>query len=63
MIDRVRFGAVHDFLDVHAYGYHWPAFNVADSCVVIGISMIIIDHIFWAPARDVRKSQNTVIKE
>jgi signal peptidase II len=41
IIDRLRFGAVMDFLDVHVAGYHWPAFNVADSAVVIGITMLI----------------------
>ena len=33
-IDRLRFGAVVDFLDFHALGYHWPAFNVSDSSIV-----------------------------
>lgn len=42
IIDRVRFGAVIDFLDFHIRGYHWPAFNVADMCVVTGISLLII---------------------
>lgn len=36
VIDRVRFGAVIDFLDFHAMGFHWPAFNVADSAIVVG---------------------------
>lgn len=36
VIDRLRFGAVFDFLDFHVSGHHWPAFNVADSFVVIG---------------------------
>lgn len=42
MIDRARFGAVIDFLDFHAFGYHWPAFNVADICVVVGVTLLII---------------------
>ncbi len=42
-IDRLRFGAVADFFDVHVAGYHWPAFNIADSAVVIGAIMLIID--------------------
>ena len=37
VIDRVRFGAVVDFLDFHYAGYHWPAFNVGDSAVVGGL--------------------------
>ena len=42
VIDRVRFGAVVDFLDVHALGYHWPAFNVADSAIVLGALTILL---------------------
>jgi signal peptidase II len=43
VIDRLRFGAVVDFLDFHAFGYHWPAFNVADSAIVIGAGLILFD--------------------
>ena len=42
-IDRVRFGGVVDFLDFHAFGRHWPAFNVADSAICIGVIMILIE--------------------
>lgn len=42
VIDRVRFQAVIDFLDFHAMGTHFPAFNVADMAVVSGIGLIII---------------------
>jgi signal peptidase II len=41
-IDRARFGAVIDFLDFHAAGIHWPAFNIADSAIVIGVSLLIL---------------------
>lgn len=47
VVDRVRFGAVIDFIDVHAYGYHWPAFNVADSCICIGVFLLIIQSFFF----------------
>lgn len=43
VVDRVRFGAVVDFLDFHAAGYHWPAFNVADSAIVIGAGLLLLD--------------------
>ena len=43
VVDRLRFGAVVDFLDFHAMGYHWPAFNVADSSIVVGVSLLIIE--------------------
>ncbi|NQW02372.1 MAG: signal peptidase II [Rhodospirillales bacterium] len=36
VIDRVLIGAVVDFLDVHAFGQHWPAFNIADSSIFVG---------------------------
>jgi signal peptidase II len=40
IIDRFRYGAVVDFLDFHVYGQHWPAFNVADSAIVVGVCLI-----------------------
>lgn len=42
IFDRVRYEAVIDFIDVHAFGYHWPAFNVADSTIVIGVAILMI---------------------
>ncbi len=42
LIDRVRFGAVIDFIDIHWHGYHWPAFNIADSAICIGVVMFMI---------------------
>jgi signal peptidase II len=50
VIDRARIGAVVDFLDFHAYGYHWPAFNVADSGITVGAAILIIDSVFGAEA-------------
>lgn len=43
IIDRIRFGAVADFLDFHALGHHWPAFNVADAAICIGVALIFLD--------------------
>jgi len=42
LLDRIRFGVVIDFIDVHWYEYHWPAFNVADSAICIGVGIL-----FW----------------
>lgn len=41
--DRVRLGEVIDFLDAHWYQHHWPAFNVADSAICIGVFLLAID--------------------
>lgn len=42
-IDRLRFGYVIDFLDFHLKDiYSWPAFNVADSCIVVGVGLLIL---------------------
>ena len=43
LIDRVRLGEVIDFLDVHWYDHHWPAFNIADSAICIGVALLAID--------------------
>ena len=43
VIDRLWVGAVIDFLDFHAAGYHWPAFNVADSAITCGAVMLVWD--------------------
>ncbi len=49
VIDRIRFGAVADFLDVHAAGWHWPAFNVADSAITVGVALLVWQQLFLAP--------------
>jgi signal peptidase II len=43
VVDRVRFGAVVDFLDFHLAGYHWPAFNVADAGICVGAALMVAD--------------------
>jgi signal peptidase II len=46
IVDRVRFGAVADFLDFHTMGVHWPAFNFADSMITVGAAVLIFDSLF-----------------
>ena len=44
LIDRVRFGYVIDFIDAHwKEVYHWPRFNIADSCIVVGVCLLLLD--------------------
>ena len=53
VIDRVLFGAVIDFLDFHFSGYHWPAFNVADSAITCGAVLLV-----WEGLRPHKPSEN-----
>jgi signal peptidase II len=49
VIDRIRFGAVVDFLDFHVAGWHWPAFNVADSAITVGVILFIWQQLTHKP--------------
>ena len=51
VIDRLRFGAVVDFIDLHYYAWHWPAFNIADSAIVLGVLFLAFDSLFLEPKR------------
>ncbi len=46
LIDRVRMGKVVDFLDVYVGNWHWPAFNVADSAICIGVGVFVYHILF-----------------
>jgi signal peptidase II len=54
LVDRARFGAVVDFVDVYWHGWHWPAFNVADSAITVGVAVLALrllnDHSPSAPS-------------
>ena len=52
VLDRVLIGAVVDFIDLHAYGYHWPAFNAADSAITCGAVLLV-----WDALRTTRGNQ------
>ncbi|MFZ1910523.1 MAG: signal peptidase II [Burkholderiales bacterium] len=56
LIDRLRFGQVVDFLDFHLYGWHWPAFNVADSAITIGAGLLIYESLLRRGADGERRS-------
>jgi len=43
LVDRLMYGHVVDFVDLHAFGWHWPAFNVADSGITVGAGLVILE--------------------
>ncbi len=55
LVDRVRFGAVIDFLDLYVGRYHWPAFNVADSAICIGAGLFLVLNIFEVRTQEVKE--------
>jgi signal peptidase II len=50
VVDRLRFGAVVDFVDAHAWGWHWYVFNLADAAIVCGVAVLLADALFRRPA-------------
>jgi len=42
IIDRIRFGAVVDFIDLYAYNWHWPAFNIADAAISLSVAFLSV---------------------
>lgn len=59
VLDRLRFGAVADFLDFHFAGFHWPAFNVADSGIMIGAGLLVLDALLAGPEKNKNKAPET----
>ncbi|MDE0381040.1 MAG: signal peptidase II [Rhodospirillales bacterium] len=55
VIDRLRLGWVIDFLDFHGGGYHWPAFNLADSAISVGVVMLVVQSFLMKPPKEPRK--------
>lgn len=60
VIDRLRFGAVADFLDLHAWGWHWYVFNVADAAIVCGVIALIADSLLRPEGRGAKAPQKEV---
>ncbi len=56
LIDRIINSAVADFLDFHAFGYHWPAFNLADIAVFCGVALFLIDDLILKTKKNNEKS-------
>lgn len=52
VIDRIRFGAVVDFIQWHAAGYYWPAFNVADSAITVGAILLVFEQLTTAKQKE-----------
>lgn len=50
LIDRAKFGEVTDFLDFYVAGYHWPAFNVADSAITVGVALMCVIYYYEGKA-------------
>ena len=57
LIDRIRLGEVIDFLDVFWRHYHWPAFNIADSAITVGVTLLFID--MWLEDRNKSSARTT----
>ncbi len=60
LIDRVLLGHVVDFIHLHYQEYYWPAFNVADSAITVGVVIMIIDSLFFAQKREDRREESGV---
>jgi len=51
VIDRIWHGQVTDFIHLHYQQWYWPAFNIADSAITVGVVLLIFDSLFLAPKR------------
>ena len=56
LLDRLLFGHVIDFIDIYYRQWHWPAFNVADSAISVGVVLILIDGFFGRKDQDQKTS-------
>lgn len=60
VIDRLRFGGVIDFLDFHLGAYHWPAFNAADTSIVLGVAALLYVSLFGSRERPTNEEAGDV---
>ena len=51
LVDRIAYGHVIDFIDLYAGGWHWPAFNIADSAITCGVVLLLADGLFGGRER------------
>ncbi|MCD1643315.1 signal peptidase II [Aurantimonas coralicida] len=62
ILDRLRHGAVTDFLDFYVAAYHWPAFNLADVGIVSGVSLLLLESVWPRGEGRVRKADPNSIR-
>jgi signal peptidase II len=65
-LDRAYRPGVVDFLDFHLFGWHWPAFNLADSSIFLGVVILVLDGLFRAPVRSNNtdnQKKNGIVRE
>ena len=55
VLDRWRFGAVADFFDFHIGRFHWPAFNIADSAITLGVILMLVHVLFFPHYQETKK--------
>lgn len=63
IMDRVNHGAVVDFFDFHVAGYHWPAFNIADVAITLGVLVLLVDAFMPHHSRDKMETAAETAKE
>ena len=61
LVDRVRLGEVTDFIDVYWRGRHWPAFNIADSAICVGVVLVLLGNKISEKVRESSKTMNIAV--
>lgn len=63
VIDRIRFGAVADFIHVHAFDWHFPVFNIADAAITLGIAFLVVYGLFFSSSDEDRNVKDSETRE